>query len=198
MTRIIAGQSKGRRLLVPTKGTRPTSDRVRESLFNTLTSELLAQDQAWSALSVLDLYAGSGALGIEAASRGAQPVLLVEKARLAVETIRKNIDLVGLAGLQVLATGVADLLIRPPSVAFTLVLADPPYDVPSNSLRDLLISLVETGWVAPLARVVIERPTWDPQSPLPETWIDFSQRRYGDTTLWYGRATKTMRRINGA
>ncbi|MEI7452617.1 MAG: 16S rRNA (guanine(966)-N(2))-methyltransferase RsmD [Actinomycetes bacterium] len=191
MTRIIAGQAKGRRLLVPAKGTRPTSDRVRESLFNTLTSELLADDRPWSTLSVLDLYAGSGALGIEAASRGAQPVLLVEKARLAAEVIRKNIDLVGLPGLQLLSAGVAELLSRTPSVAFTLVFADPPYDVPAGSLRELLNSLVETGWVAPLARVVVERPTSDPEAPLPETWIDFSQRRYGDTTLWYGRATNT-------
>ena len=191
MTRIIAGQAKGRRLLVPAKGTRPTSDRVRESLFNTLTSELLAENQSWSTLSVLDLYAGSGALGIEAASRGAQPVVLVEKARLAAEIIRKNIDLVGLPGLQLLSTGVADLLGRTPSVAFTLVFADPPYDVSAGSLRELLNSLVETGWVAPLARVVVERPTSDPEAPLPDFWIDFSQRRYGDTTLWYGRATNT-------
>jgi 16S rRNA (guanine966-N2)-methyltransferase len=191
MTRIIAGQAKGRRLLVPAKGTRPTSDRVRESLFNTLTSELLAENQPWSTLSVLDLYAGSGALGIEAASRGAQPVVLVEKARLAAEIIRKNIDLVGLPGLQLLSTGVADLLGRTPSVAFTLVFADPPYDVSAGSLRELLNSLVETGWVAPLARVVVERPTSDPEAPLPDFWIDFSQRRYGDTTLWYGRATNT-------
>ena len=191
MTRIIAGQAKGRRLLVPAKGTRPTSDRVRESLFNTLTSELLAENQSWSTLSVLDLYAGSGALGIEAASRGAQPVVLVEKARLAAEIIRKNIDLVGRPGLQLLSTGVADLLGRTPSVAFTLVFADPPYDVSAGSLRELLNSLVETGWVAPLARVVVERPTSDPEAPLPDFWIDFSQRRYGDTTLWYGRATNT-------
>ncbi len=191
MTRIIAGQAKGRRLLVPAKGTRPTSDRVRESLFNTLTSELLADDRPWSTHSVLDLYAGSGALGIEAASRGAQPVLLVEKARLAAEVIRKNIDLVGLPGLQLFSAGVADLLSRTPSVAFTLVFADPPYDVSAGSLRELLNSLVDSGWVAPLARVVVERPTSDPEAPFPDFWVDFSQRRYGDTTLWYGRATNT-------
>ena len=191
MTRIIAGLAKGRRLVVPAKGTRPTSDRVRESLFNTLTSELLAEEQSWSSLSVLDLYAGSGALGIEAASRGAQPVVLVEKARLAAEVIRKNIDLVGLPGLQLLSVGVGELVSRTPSVASTLVFADPPYDVAAGSIRDLLISLVESGWIAPLARVVVERPTSDSQSPLPDIWLDFSQRRYGDTTLWYGRATNT-------
>lgn len=191
MTRVIAGQAKGRRLVVPAKGTRPTSDRVRESLFNTLTSELLAEDQPWSALSVLDLYAGTGALGIEAASRGASPVLLVEKARPAAEAILKNIELVGLPGLQLLSIGVADLLNRTASSAFTLVFADPPYDVEAVSICELLQSLVETGWIAPLARVVVERPSRDPQSPFPDTWMDFSQRRYADTTLWYGRATNT-------
>lgn len=191
MTRIIAGQAKGRRLLVPAKGTRPTSDRVRESLFNTLTSELLAEGRSWSAVCVLDLYAGSGALGIEAASRGASPVLLVEKARIATEVIRKNIELVGLPGVQLLSAGVADLLNRTASSAFTLVFADPPYEVTAAAIRELLSSLSVAGWVAPLARVVVERPSSDVETPLPSTWMDFSQRRYGDTTLWYGRATNT-------
>ena len=191
MTRIIAGQAKGRRLLVPTTGTRPTSDRVRESLFNTLTSEFMADDRDWSSISALDLYAGSGALGIEAASRGAQPVVLVEKARPAAEAIRKNIELIGLPGVQLISAGVADLLNRTASSSFTLVFADPPYDVPASSINALLGGLVQAGWIAVDARVVVERPSSDSASPLPSTWIDFSQRRYGDTTLWYGRATNT-------
>jgi len=191
MTRIIAGQAKGRRLLVPATGTRPTSDRVRESLFNTLTSELLAEDRNWSSVSALDLYAGSGALGIEAASRGANPVLLVEKARSAAEVIRKNIELVGLPGVQMMSAGVAELLNRTATSAFTLVFADPPYDVSANSISELLSGLLQAGWIGSNARVVVERPSSDSASPLPNAWIDFSQRRYGDTTLWYGRATTT-------
>ncbi len=147
MTRIIAGSAKGRRLSVPAKGTRPTSDRVRESLFNTLNSELLAGDEDWSSVAVLDLYAGTGALGIEAASRGAGPVLLVEKNRAAVDVIRRNIEHVALPSVSLLAAGVNDLLRRTAPVAFTLVFADPPYDVAATTLETLLAQLCSAGWI---------------------------------------------------
>ena len=103
MTRIIAGSAGGRRLQVPPKGTRPTSDRVRESCFSSLASALLAEGRSWSELSVLDLYAGSGALGLEALSRGAPFVTLVENSREAVRILRVNVTSVGLAGARVLA-----------------------------------------------------------------------------------------------
>ena len=90
MTRIIAGSARGRRLVVPQHGTRPTSDRVRESMFSTLTSELLASGSDWSDLDVLDLYAGSGALGIEALSRGAASCTFVESAPAALRALRAN------------------------------------------------------------------------------------------------------------
>ncbi len=191
MTRIIAGSAKGRRLSVPAKGTRPTSDRVRESLFNTLNSELLAADESWSDVSVLDLYAGTGALGIEAASRGAYMVLLVEKNRAAADVIRRNIDHVSLSTISLLAAGVQDLLHRNPPAAFNVVFADPPYDVSSASIAKVLSDLVGAGWIASEAIVVVERPSSDQVDPLPAGWTDLSQRRYGDTTLWYGRPIST-------
>ena len=191
MTRIIAGSAKGRRLSVPAKGTRPTSDRVRESLFNSLNSELLANNESWSSLAVLDLYAGTGALGIEAASRGAHTVLLVEKNRAAADVIRRNIEHVALPSVSLLAAGVNDLLHRNPPVSFNLVFADPPYDVSAASIAKLLSGLAESGWVAPDGIVVVERPSADQVDPMPAGWIDLSQRRYGDTTLWYGRSTST-------
>ncbi len=191
MTRIIAGSVKGRRLSVPAKGTRPTSDRVRESLFNSLNSELLAEAEQWSEVSVLDLYAGTGALGIEAASRGAHQVLLVERNRVAADVIRHNIELVGLSTVSLVAAGVNDLLRRIAPIAFTMVFVDPPYDITATSIEQLLLQLSDAGWIADGARVVVERPTADHQSPLPNDWADLSQRRYGDTTLWYGRPTST-------
>lgn len=187
MTRIIAGSAKGRRLSVPAKGTRPTSDRVRESLFNTLNSELLAADETWGSVSVLDLYAGTGALGIEAASRGADPVLLVEKNRAAADVIKRNLEHVALPAISLLAAGVNDLLRRTPTTAFTMVFADPPYDVAAMTVETLLTDLGSAGWIAHDALVIVERPTSDLASPLPMNWTDFAQRRYGDTTLWYGR-----------
>ncbi|MFA7323615.1 MAG: 16S rRNA (guanine(966)-N(2))-methyltransferase RsmD [Candidatus Nanopelagicales bacterium] len=191
MTRIIAGQARGRRLAVPASGTRPTSDRVRESMFSTLTSELLASDRSWDQMLVLDLYAGSGALGLEAASRGAGSVLLVEKARSAVDTLRRNIDAVGLAQVQLLAADVLQISHRPPPHACNLVFADPPYDVPAGTIATTLAALQETGWIADGAQVVVERPAQDPESPFPVLWQEFSHRRYGDTCLWYGLATAT-------
>jgi len=191
MTRIIAGSARGRRLVVPVKGTRPTSDRVRESLFSTLTSALLAAGTHWSAVRVLDLYAGSGALGLEAASRGAAGVLLVEKGRLALDAIRANVAAVGLPQVRLLPIGVELLPQREPPAAFDLVLADPPYDLASERLAALLEDLAERAWIAPGARIVVERAAQDAASPLPTAWEQFDQRRYGDTALWYGRSTPT-------
>jgi 16S rRNA (guanine966-N2)-methyltransferase len=189
MTRIISGVARGRTLRVPAKGTRPTSDRVRESLFSALQSRLLAEGLEWADVCVLDLYAGSGALGLEALSRGAREVWLVESNRAAAGVITANIEALGLPGAQVLcadATVVARQ--RPASAAPAgIVLADPPYDVPGTVMRTLVESLGTSGWLAVDAHIVIERPSSDPDSPFPTGW-EISSRRMGDTVLWYGRA----------
>lgn len=191
MTRIIAGSERGRRLAVPAQGTRPTSDRVRESLFSTLTSILLAEAMGWAQVSVLDLYSGSGALGLEAASRGSTQVVLVEKAHASAEVIRANIAAVGLPGVALVQTTVEALVQRPAIRAHSLVFADPPYDVTGESLGKNLDALQRAGWIAIDAYVVVERPARDHASPFPPAWHEFDQRRYGDTALWYGRPTAT-------
>lgn len=189
MTRIIAGVARGRRLAVPGVGTRPTSDRVRESLFSTIESELLTRGQAWAALTVLDLFAGSGALGLEALSRGAASVILVEKSRPAAQTARANVDAVGRPGAQLLIRD-ARLLpsTPPPGGAADLCLVDPPYDWPAAQIRDLLADLLSSGWLAGDAMIVVERPSRDPVDPFPDTWPEPCRRAYGDTVLWYGRS----------
>ena len=191
MTRIIAGSQRGRRLVVPAHGTRPTSDRVRESMFSTLASVLLRAGVSWSELSVLDLYAGSGALGLEAASRGAEQVVLVERTHAAAEVIRSNMAAVGLEAVSLVQASVEALCQRQAEHAFRLVFADPPYDLKAVRLANTLGSLRESAWIAEDAWVVVEREAHDQQTPFPQGWHEFDQRRYGDTVLWYGRPTAT-------
>lgn len=188
MTRIIAGQARGRRLDVPDSGTRPTSDRVRESLFSTLASDLTASDTTWADVVVLDLYSGSGALGLEALSRGASAAYLVESGREAQRVLRRNCSTVGLEGAHVVGRRVEQLVGMPaPDPAPSLLMADPPYDVPAAELSRLLGRLAGQGWIAEGARVVVERPTRDVGVPMPEAWVTGSRRTFGDTSLWYGR-----------
>lgn len=189
MTRIIAGVARGRRLRVPTSGTRPTTDRVREAMFSTIESMLRSDDRAWAQVRVLDLYAGSGALGLEALSRGASAVTLVERSRDAVRTIHDNVKVVALPGVSVLPLPVTRVIERPPTAA-ELVLVDPPYDVPAEQVIAELQGLADAGWVTEDAVIVVERPAEDAASPLPAGWILGAQRRYGDTVLWYGRARR--------
>lgn len=183
MTRIIAGAARGRRLAVP-RGVhvRPTSDRVREALF----SSVEAAFGALAGLRVLDLYAGSGALGLEAVSRGAAHALLVESDPGAVRAIRSNAAAVGLPGVEVCALPVHRALAREPSAPYDLVLADPPYDLAGDTLTAALSRLV-CGWLAPDALVVVERPARAPALAWPEGLTGERERRYGETMLWYGR-----------
>jgi 16S rRNA (guanine966-N2)-methyltransferase len=185
MTRIIAGAAGGRRLHVPAKGTRPTSDRVREALFSTIESDLLASDHTWAQWVVLDLYAGSGALGLEALSRGAAGVVLVEKSSSAARVLQSNIDAVGLPGARMVVGDAAHL--HPADHGAMLVFADPPYDVSGRDVQEVLSRLAATGWIAGDATVVVERSVRDDVSPLPDTWTVERRRPYGDTVLWYGR-----------
>ncbi|MBI1351679.1 MAG: 16S rRNA (guanine(966)-N(2))-methyltransferase RsmD [Actinomycetales bacterium] len=195
MTRIIAGRAGGRRLAVPSAGTRPTSDRVREALFSSLDSDLVASGRSWSDIRVLDLFAGSGALGLEALSRGAASVLLVEVARPAVKVLRANVAAVDLAGATVLVGDARRLLATPgPGEPASLVLVDPPYAWSADDLRELLRNGADAGWIAAGADVVVERPARDVDSPLPDEWEMWRRRDYGDTALWYGHVTTSDRR----
>ena len=122
MTRIIAGEARGRTIKVPAEGTRPTADRAREGLFSSLTARW-----GFAGSSVLDLFAGSGALGLEAASRGADEAVLVESSADAVKIIRHNMGVVKHPGVRVQEMKVSTYLASAPRKHFDLVLADPPY-----------------------------------------------------------------------
>jgi len=184
MTRVIAGQAGGRRLAVPPgTTTRPTSDRAREGLFASLLSELGSFDRA----RVLDLYAGSGAIGLEALSRGAERVLLVESDARAAAVIKANVAVVDLPGATVAVDRVERLLARPQADAarFDLVIADPPYAVTEEAVGKVL-TLLDGGWLADGALVVIERATRSGPLHWPPGFLPSKSRRYGEATFWYG------------
>jgi 16S rRNA (guanine966-N2)-methyltransferase len=184
MTRIISGLAGGRRIHTPPgTGTRPTSDRVREALFSRLDHLDVVHQRR-----VLDLYAGSGALGLEAASRGATGVLLVESDWAAVAVARKNIAELGLAGVSIRADAVERVLLAGPTSQegrFDLVLADPPYDVTEEALGDVLALLVTHGWLSDDAFLVVERSARSPEPRWPQGLDGVGERRYGDTKMWF-------------
>lgn len=183
MTRIVAGAARGRRLQVPRGGAvRPTSDRVREALFSSLESAM----GAFAGLRVLDLYAGSGALGLEAVSRGAAYALLVESDPAAVRAIRDNVAATGLDRAEVRAAAVQRALATPPDEPFHVALADPPYAIGTEELTRVL-GLLTNGWMEVDALVVVERPRRAAAVTWPEGLVSERQRHYGETVLWYGR-----------
>ncbi|MFJ3756297.1 16S rRNA (guanine(966)-N(2))-methyltransferase RsmD [Streptomyces sp. NPDC090080] len=190
MTRVIAGAAGGRRLTVPPgTGTRPTSDRAREGLFSTWQSLLggpLDGDR------VLDLYAGSGAVGLEALSRGAGHTLLVEADPRAARVVRENVQNLGLPGAEVRA-GRAEQIVRSPAPPqpYDLVFLDPPYAVSDDDLREILLTLASGGWLAPEALVTVERSTRGGDFRWPTGFEALRSRRYGEGTFWYGRAAAT-------
>jgi 16S rRNA (guanine(966)-N(2))-methyltransferase RsmD len=183
VTRIVAGEHGGRRLAVPAgRGTRPTSDRVREALFSTLES---ATDLDGARCA--DLFAGSGAVGLEALSRGAAHVLLVESDAKAARAARENIAALRASARTRLVTDrVERVLAGPPDAPYDVVFADPPYDVAGERIDELLEALAK-GWLAPGAVVVVERSARGTAVRWPAGYRPLSSRRYGETMLWYGR-----------
>lgn len=184
MTRIISGLAGGRVIRTPSgQSTRPTSDRVREALFSRLEHLDIV-----SRANVLDLYAGSGALGLEAASRGAASVLLVETDRMAVGVIRQNIADLGLPEVSVRADTVERALLSGPvsdESRFVLVLADPPYDLGEEAMAGVLQLLVDHRWLSDDALVVVERSARSPEPRWPKGLVGAGERRYGDTKMWF-------------
>lgn len=178
MTRIIGGVAGGRRIAVPPRGTRPTTDRVRESLFNILTAR-----RELRGLAVLDLYAGSGALGLEALSRGAASALFVESDPRTASVIARNIDTLGLPGATLRRGAVAAVLSAGTASPVDLVLADPPYDVAAAEVEAMLAALIAHGWVREGAVAVVERAVGGAPLSWPAGWSVWPQRVYGDTRL---------------
>jgi len=179
MTRIISGAWGGRRLVTPRgSNTRPTTDRVREALFSSLESELGGFDGKW----VLDLYAGSGALGLEALSRGAAHVDLVESGRPAAAAIAANIAELK-AGAARLHRTTAERFLTICRDTYNLVLLDPPY---TEDATAVLADVV--GVLAPDGLVVVERSTRDAFA-WPPGLVGIRDKAYGETRLWYGQAS---------
>ncbi|MEV4377008.1 16S rRNA (guanine(966)-N(2))-methyltransferase RsmD [Streptosporangium amethystogenes subsp. fukuiense] len=188
MSRVIAGSAGGRRLAVPPgRGTRPTSDRAREGIFSTVGSLIGPLEGC----RVLDLYAGSGALGLEALSRGAARVLLVESDARAIRTIRQNVTSLGLPGAEVAADRVERLLARGVGESgepYDLVLADPPYALGDEEVGTVLELLRDRGWLAEDALVAVERESRGGDLRWPAGYEEERVRRYGEAAVWYGRA----------
>jgi 16S rRNA (guanine966-N2)-methyltransferase len=182
MTRLISGVAGGRRLKVPRTGVRPTGDRAREALFNSLGTLLDLRGAA-----VLDLYAGSGALGLEALSRGAASVVLVESSPAVLPVLKENLAAVGLPGGRVVAGSVPTVVAGPPRGRFDLVLADPPYATPAEEVYGVLGALAAGDWLAPEAVVVVERSSRERDWEWPTPLLGLRERRYGEALLRYGR-----------
>lgn len=187
MTRIIAGFAGSLALTVPGAGTRPTSDRVREAIFSALESR-----DAIRGMRVVDLYAGSGALGLEAASRGAASVTLVERNPAAAKACRDNAARVernapaGLAPDLVVVAKPVQAFLDAGGGPWDLALIDPPYDLGDDELRRALESLAPR--LAPAAVVMVERSVKAPEPAWPDGLTLDRRRDYGDTTLWWASA----------
>jgi 16S rRNA (guanine966-N2)-methyltransferase len=184
MTRIISGFAGSLTLRVPTAGTRPTSDRVREAIF----SALVAQDAVEGAR-VLDLYSGTGALGLEAASRGARHVTLVDKSNAASKIGRDNATRVQRAAPKghqldvVVSSQPVQSFLGGSGATYDLVFIDPPYDLGAAELAHVLQALAPR--LAPDAVVVLERSARDPEPAWPDG-IAFERRRdYGETAVYW-------------
>jgi 16S rRNA (guanine966-N2)-methyltransferase len=179
--RVIAGVAGGLPLVTPKRGsTRPTTDRVRESLFAALGPDVLTN------ATVLDLYAGSGALAIEALSRGAARAVLIDRDHGAVDAIRRNLATTRLRGqARVQGSTVATFLAGKPPVErpFDLVFLDPPYDTTAAELARVLTALDQSGWLAGEATIVVERSSAGRPVPAPESWETTWERAYGDTLV---------------
>ena len=169
MNRIISGEARGRKIKVPPEGTRPTSDRAREGLFSSLQVRF-----GFAGQNVLDLFAGSGALGLEAASRGAAEVVLVENDPQAVEIIRYNAGVVGHPNVHIEPVKASTYVARAPREHFTMVLADPPYELADEAVVDMLNALIPA--LADEAAVVIERHRDSPETAWPEGFTPTGQK----------------------
>jgi 16S rRNA (guanine966-N2)-methyltransferase len=179
LMRIIAGTARGRRLEVPPgPGTRPTSDRAREGLFSSLQSLT-----DLTGARVLDLFCGTGAIGLEALSRGAAAATLVEDDPAALRTVRANVDAVGLPGAVVVGERVERFLAGRPagSERYDVAVLDPPYE---HDVEAVLVLLLP--WLADDAVVAVERRTRSGGPDWPEGYSGLRSRRYGEATLWYG------------
>ena len=181
--RIVGGRLGGRALEAPkSQNVRPTSDRLRESLFNILTHRY---DDVITGARVLDLFAGTGALGLEAMSRGAVFALFIDDGAEARALIRQNVEVLGLGGItRIFRRDATRLGAVHPNEPFALVFLDPPYC--KGLAEKALASLRDGGWLAPGALVVVEEAA-DARFAAPQDYAEIERRRYDDTEFVFLR-----------
>jgi len=185
MIRVIGGTARGRRLKTPPgEATRPTSDRVREALFSTLEAQL----GSLTGLRFLDLYAGSGAIGLEAMSRGAGLVTSVESNRRTAKVVQDNAATLGFSKVEVLVQPVARALQHRPRAPYDVVFVDPPYPLDNDEVERAVALLVANDWLAAGAVLVVERSARSVEPTWPAGLVREREKAYGETVLWYVRA----------
>ncbi len=176
--RVIAGAARGTRLIVPKhKGVRPTSDRTRQILFDTL--------RGWvpTCNTVLDVFAGSGAIGIEALSRGAELAMFVEKSRTVAQTLLKNLERTHLkARARVLVIDAFSFLSKSPPMAFDCIFIDPPYA--KSYSQKVMMLLARDGWLSEHGVCVVEESRRSDFNP-PDAFRVLAEKHVGDTVLWF-------------
>ncbi len=182
--RIIAGSSKGKTLLSPTGKTRPTSDRAREGLFSSLDSEF----GSMSELNFLDLFSGSGAVGVEALSRGAASVYSIEDHAPTSGIATKNFELVtGTSGKFTVISSTAERFVAMPhQISFDIIFMDPPYDVANEVIESILIAINANNLLKRNGIIAIERETKKAQFTWPQPFIEEKVRSYGQGSIFYG------------
>lgn len=184
--RIIAGQARGRKLLTPANITRPTSDRAREGVFSSLTSEL----GTWDGVAFLDLFAGTGAVGLEALSRGSELVEAVEKDVKALQVCRDNFEIVsrGISDLGKFKAhgGAVNTFIKSASGnSFNVIFLDPPYEFTNADIENILTALLASLLLAPAAILVVERPSKISAFTWPARFIPSKERKYGEALVYF-------------
>jgi 16S rRNA (guanine966-N2)-methyltransferase len=190
LSRIIAGSRGGQRIVMPPGDhARPTTDRVREALFSAIAAwagrAAEPVEDSLAGLAFCDLYAGSGAVGLEAASRGATRVLLVERDPRTAQLGRRNAETLRLA-VDVVVSPVEQVLRKAPPHPFDVVFADPPYELDTPTVSAQLQQLVGNAWVDRSSLVVVERSKRTPQLIWPDSAVKHWRRAYGETILCFG------------
>jgi 16S rRNA (guanine966-N2)-methyltransferase len=190
VSRIIAGSRGGQRIAMPPGDrARPTTDRVREALFSAIAAwagtAAAPVERSLSGLAFCDLYAGSGAVGLEAASRGASRVLLVERDHRTAQLSRRNAEALGL-DVEIVNSSVEQVLRKSPDHPFDIVFADPPYELDTPVVSAQIELLVVNAWTDRDSLIVVERSRRSPELVWPEVAAQRWSRAYGETILCFG------------
>jgi 16S rRNA (guanine966-N2)-methyltransferase len=183
--RVIAGMAKGRNLISPIGATRPTSDRAREALFSSLESEFGSLNN----LSLLDLYCGSGAVGVEALSRGAAIVTAIDNDEKATNIARQNFELLekltGVGTYSVITISAGKFLDKASDIPYDIVFLDPPYELPNNEIEKNISALLSNNYLKPSSVVAIERDSKSRPLAWPTGLTEVKIRKYGAATIYY-------------